>query len=255
MIYHSCEKLSAIPTIKHGFFGKNSGMSEGIFSSLNCGFGSNDDANSVRKNRSIVASALGFESSDLCTVHQIHSHDAVIVNEPHEHKNAPQADALVTNKKGILLGILTADCLPILFADGKNQVIAAAHAGWKGAFTGVIEQTIEKMLSLGAETSQIQATIGPAISEQSYEVGAEFYGNFINQSPDNKQFFLPSDNDKYLFNLPEYAKYRLKKAGISQINIIAKDTYFNDNDFFSYRRSCKRGEPDYGRQISAIGII
>ncbi len=190
----------------------------------------------------------------LCTVHQIHSPDAVIVNEPWEHKDAPKADAIVTNKPNIILGILTADCLPILFADEKNKVIAAAHSGWKGAFSGVIENTVETMRSLGAEEDNIIATIGPAISKNSYEVGAEFFDKFIEQSPENSQFFAkaPAADDKYLFDLAGYAKHRLLASGISQINIIAKDTYLLDNEFFSYRRSCKRGEPSYGRQISTI---
>ena len=263
-MYYSCPRLSAISSISHGFFTRNGGVSEEIYASLNCGYGSGDDVENVKENRKIVAAKMG---GALCTVHQTHSPDAVIVNDVWEHKDAPKADALVTNQANIILGILTADCLPILFADEKNGVIAAAHSGWKGAFSGVIENTIGKMQQLGADTSSISATIGPAIAQKSYEVGAEFFERFIGKDANNEQFFVKSisphpnpppegeGNVRYLFNLPAYAKSRLLTAGISQINIIAQDTYFNDNEFFSYRRSCKRGEPVYGRQISAITLL
>ncbi len=248
-MYLTCSKIASFSNIKHGFFTRNAGVSDGIYSSLNCGYGSGDDIEKVKKNRRIVAEEMG--GGALCTVHQTHSPDAVIVNEAWEHKDAPKADALVTNKPNIILGVLTADCLPILFTDEKNWVIAAAHSGWKGAFSGVIENTIEKMQQLGASISNIHATIGPAIAQKSYEVGAEFFERFIGQDTNNERFFVSQD-DKYLFDLAGYAKKRLTHAGISQINIIAQDTYFNDNEFFSYRRSCKRGEPVYGRQISTI---
>lgn len=250
-MYHSCSELSMISNITHGFFTKNSGVSDGIYASLNCGYGSGDSLEKVRENRKRVADKMG--GGVLCTVHQTHSPDAVIVSDVWEHKDAPKADALVTNKPDIILGILTADCLPILFADAKNGVVAAAHSGWKGAISGVIENTIEKMRQAGAEISHIYATIGPAIAQKSYEVGAEFYARFIEHAAGNEQFFMKSPQENhYLFNLPGYATNRLKQAGISQINVIAQDTYFNDNEFFSYRRSCKRGEPAYGRQISTI---
>lgn len=250
-MFTTCPNLAQDSQIIHGFFTRNGGVSDGILASLNCGYGSNDETEKVRKNRGLVEKAM--DGGRLCTVHQIHSPDAVIVNEAWEHKDAPQADALVTNKNGILLGVLTADCLPILFADSKNKVIAAAHSGWKGAFSGVIENTIKAMQSLGAENERITATIGPAISKESYETGEEFFTSFIEQSPANSQFFTNSDRKShYLFDLAGYAKYRLLLAGITKINIIAKDTYLLDNEFFSYRRSCKRGEPVYGRQISTL---
>ncbi len=248
-MFITCPKLSTTPFINHGFFTKNGGVSEDIYASLNCGYGSGDDFAKVSENRRRVAEKMA--GGKLCTVHQIHSAAAIIVETPWEHKDAPQADALVTSKPNIILGILTADCLPILFADSKNHVIAAAHAGWKGAFSGIIETTLTKMYNLGAENSEIMATIGPSISKDSYEVGAEFFDNFIKQSPINSQFFIPQ-NDRYLFDLAAYAEHRLSQAGISQINIIAKDTYSNDNEFFSYRRSCKHSDPAYGRQISTI---
>lgn len=272
-MYYTCPELSKIPKVTHGFFTRNGGVSDGIYASLNCGYGSNDDLEKVTENRRRVAEKMG--GGTLCTVHQTHSPDAVIVSDVWEYKDAPKADALVTNKTGIILGILTADCLPILFADGKNGVIAAAHSGWKGAISGVIENTIDKMQQVGARLSDIYATIGPAISQKSYEVGAEFLARFVEHDAGNERFFMSScepqgctgshkdslvpalllrnpQDDKYLFDLPGYATHRLEKAGISQINVIAQDTYFNDNEFFSYRRSCKRGEPAYGRQISTI---
>ncbi|MEQ1704334.1 MAG: peptidoglycan editing factor PgeF, partial [Rickettsiales bacterium] len=251
-MYHTCPELSKISLINHGFFTRNGGVSDGIYASLNCGYGSGDDFAKVSENRRRVAAGMGGET--LCTVHQTHSPDAVIVTDIWEHKDAPKADALVTNKLNIILGVLTADCLPILFADGKNRVIAAAHSGWKGAMGGIIENTIEKMQQLGANMADISATIGPAIAQKSYEVGAEFFERFVAISSENSRFFM-MQNDKYLFDLSAYATHRLTKSGISQINIIAQDTYFNDNEFFSYRRSCKRGEPAYGRQISVIKMI
>jgi YfiH family protein len=253
-MFVTCPNLSFSSRIKHGFFTRNHGVSAGIYNSLNCGYGSGDEMTKVSENRRRVASEMG--GATLCTVHQVHSPRAVIVDEPWEHKDAPEADALVTARPGIALGILTADCLPILFADGKNGVIAAAHSGWKGAIGGVIENTITAMQGLGAALPDISATIGPAISQKSYEVGAEFFERFIGQDTDNENFFLQSDRENhYLFDLAAYASHRLDRAGISQINIIAQDTYLNDNSFFSYRRSCKRGEPAYGRQISVITLL
>jgi YfiH family protein len=175
----------------------------------------------------------------------------VVVDRPWEHKDAPQADALVTNKPGIVLGILTADCLPILFADTKKKIIGAAHAGWKGAFDGVIESTLEAMHKLGAD--DIIATIGPAIAQKSYEVGPEFIGRFVQQHIGNVNYFIPSAKpDHHLFDLPGYAQQRLQQAGITKINLLAHDTCFEENRFFSYRRSCLRGKKSYGRQVSAI---
>lgn len=249
-MYYTCPNLSSINAITHGFFTRNGGVSEDIYDSLNCGYGSKDEWAKVTENRAKIAEKMG---GILCTIHQTHSPDAVIVDKPWEYKDAPQADALVTDKPNIVLGILTADCLPILFADAKNKVVAAAHAGWKGAFSGVIENTLKAMESIGADISSIVATIGPSIRQDSYEVGAEFFAKFIEQSAENSNFFIKSEQENhYLFNLAGYAQQRLLGAGISQINIIAQDTYFNDNEFFSYRRSCKRGEPAYGRQISTI---
>lgn len=246
----TCPNLTTLAHIRHGFFGREGGVSDGIFASLNCGPGSGDDLAKVAENRKRVGDALG---GTLITCHQVHSNRVVVVTEPWEHGHAPQADALVTNKPGIVLGILTADCLPVLFADVKKKIIGAAHAGWKGAFDGVIEATLEAMRTLGAE--DIIAAIGPAIAQKSYEVGPEFIGRFVQQDIGNGNFFLPSPKpNHHLFDLAGYAKQRLFNAGIGQINLLAHDTCFEENRYFSYRRSCLRGEKSYGRQVSAISL-
>lgn len=246
-----CQSLSTPPHIRHGFFTREGGVSEGIFASLNCGPGSGDDLAKVAENRVRVGNALG---GTLITCYQVHGNNVVIVDKPWEHKDAPQADALVTNKPGIALGILTADCLPVLFADTKKKIIGAAHAGWKGAFDGVIEATLEAMRKLGAE--DIIATIGPSIAQKSYEVGPEFIGRFVQQDMLNGNYFMPSPRpDHHLFDLPGYTKRRLSEAGIATINLLAHDTCFEENRFFSYRRSCLRGEKSYGRQVSAICLM
>lgn len=250
-MHHTCPDISSLDNITHCFFGINGGVSDGIYTSLNCGYGSGDDLEKVTKNREIVVKTMG--GGELVTVHQTHSADCVTVENAWDYKNAPQADALVTGKSGIILGILTADCLPILFADSNARVIGAAHSGWKGAIGGIIEATISKMQKLGAKPEHIIAAIGPAISKESYEIGEEFFQCFIAHQAENREFFMPSVNSgHYMFDLPAYAKKRLLAAGIGNINMIAQDTYLNNNEFFSYRRSCKRNEPAYGRQISTI---
>lgn len=245
----TCPELSLSPSISHGFFTREGGVSEGLFRSLNCGFGSGDRADYVAQNRFFVCRALG--ASALLTPYQTHSAKAIIVDKPWPEREPPEADALVTNMPGVAIGILTADCVPILLADAKARVIGAAHAGWKGAIGGVIEATIKAMQSLGAK--DITATIGPAIEQCSYEVGSEFRDNFLKESSDNAVFFGPSSRDgHFMFNLKGYAQKRLEKAGIARINALANDTCFEDSRFFSYRRSCLLHESSYGRQVSAI---
>ncbi|MEZ5691726.1 MAG: peptidoglycan editing factor PgeF [Rickettsiales bacterium] len=277
-MHYKCPELSLLNNISHGFFTRLGGVSDGIYNSLNCGYGSGDDYDKVSKNRQVVVNEMG--GGELCGLYQVHSADVVKVDKVWKHEDAPQADAMVTNKPNIILGVLTADCLPILFADRKNGVIAAAHSGWKGAFSGIIENAVEVMRELGARVEDIVATIGPAIGRDSYEVGKEFYDRFMEQNADNKEFFVsccrqhsrstgscaylrdPAQPDglrddveqKYLFDLPVYAADKLKKTGIVSVNSVARDTYLNNNEFFSYRRSCKRGEKVYGRQISVIKL-
>ena len=252
----TCPALSGLPGIRHGFFTRQGGVSSGIFASLNCGPGSNDDLAKVGQNRARVAEALSGKPEMLCTAHQVHSNKALIIEKPWAPGEAPQVDALVTKTPGIILGVLTADCLPILLADEKARVIAAAHAGWKGAFSGIIEAAIEAMESLGAARARMLAAIGPGIGQASYEVDAAFRERFLADDAHNEQFFIAgARSGHFLFDLPAYGKERLRDAGVSHINILARDTCFEEDTFFSYRRSCLRKEPGYGRQISAITLL
>ena len=249
----TCTKLSKLPNIRHGFFTREGGVSREPFFSLNCGFGSGDNLDHVAENRFYVARELGVPAEALCNAFQIHSNKAVVIEKPWAHKEAPEADALVTQTPGIAIGVLTADCLPILFADPKNRVIAAAHAGWKGALSGIIESTLETMRSLGADTQQIVAAIGPGIEQCSYEVGSEFRDQFLAADAANDSYFDTSSREgRFMFDLKAYSRARLEKAGISAIQTLAYDTCLEENRFYSYRRATLRGEPKYGRQISAI---
>ena len=251
----TCPALSQVKGVQHGFFGRNGGVSSGLYRSLNCGYGSGDDIASVAQNRALVAGALHVEAAALCTAYQIHSANVVPIQHPWHWSDAPQADAIVTNEPGIALGILTADCVPVLFADGEHYVIAAAHAGWKGAFGGVIENTLDAMLTLGAKRESIIATIGPAIAQGSYEVGAEFHDRFIKQDSANSLYFIHGARpEHYLFDLKAYVKDRLRNAEISQVHMLSNDTCAQEEDFFSFRRATLRGESVYGRQFSAITL-
>jgi len=248
----SCGALSSIPHIRHGFFGREGGVSEGLYDSLNCGYGSGDDLDKVTENRTRVCSALGTDAP-LLTAFQVHSAKVVTVATPWQWKDSPEADALVTNQPNIPLGVLTADCLPVLFADTENRIIGAAHAGWKGAIGGVLEATLHAMRELGAEN--IIAAIGPSIAQDSYEVGAEFYQRFVEESPANASHFKSSANGgHYMFDLPGYAKARLVAAGIKNIHLLAEDTCAQEGRFFSYRRTCQRADKAYGRQVSVISL-
>jgi len=231
--------------ITHGFFGRKGGVSKGIFSSLNCGIGSGDNADDVAQNRQRVAAAM--EADILLTVRQEHTNQCVTVTEPWTER--PTADAMVTNMPGLVLGVLTADCAPVLFyaLDAKNKpLIGAAHAGWRGAIGGVLENTVKAMQDLGAE--KIQAVIGPCIGPQSYEVSPDFKEPFLIRTAENEQFFK---NGR--FDLPAYVQKRLKTCRV-ECSWTGQDTYAESDNFFSYRRSQHRNEPDYGRQISTILI-
>jgi YfiH family protein len=245
----TASNLSQSSGVAHGFFGRQGGASEGIFASLNCGPGSGDVREHVSENRARVLKTLGGDK--LLTLYQIHSPNAVVANEPWEQ--GPQADAMATNVPGLALGILTADCAPVLFADSAARVIGAAHAGWKGALTGVIGSVLEKMESLGADRARISAAIGPCISQDNYEVGPEFITRFTDATKDNSRFFVPSDRaDHWRFDLEAYVADRLRNAGVGAVESLGVCTYARDEDFFSFRRTTHRGEKDYGRQISAI---
>lgn len=248
-----CERLAALPGVRHGFFTRRGGVSQGIYASLNCGYGSGDEPLLVEQNRAAVAQTLGQKPEALCTAYQIHSPNVVTLEKPWHHKEAPEADALVTKTPGIILGILTADCLPVLFADIKRGIIGAAHAGWKGAMGGVLENTLEAMQALGAVLADITVAIGPGIAQGSYEVGTEFRERFVLQDEANQIYFIHGNRDgHYLFDLKAYAKDRLKAAGVIHINLLAQDTCLQEDDFFSYRRATLRSEPAYGRQVAAI---
>jgi YfiH family protein len=246
-------KLSDLPRIAHGFFTRTGGESEGIYGSLNCGPGSKDDPAKVALNRESVARALGIGS--LVTCHQIHSAQAVVVTSPWGQEGAPQADALVTDRPGIALGILTADCAPVLFSSDDGKIVGAAHAGWKGALTGVLDATVEAMVSLGAQRGRISAAIGPCIGPQSYEVSDNFKNPFIERDAANEKFFMPAQKAGHLiFDLPGYVAHRLRQAGVNNVFDTKQDTLPNEAEYFSYRRTTLRREPDYGRQISVIAI-
>jgi YfiH family protein len=239
--------------IRHGFFTRKGGVSEGIYAGLNVGIGSNDDRDRVMENRALVAAWFGLRPEKLATVHQVHSPDIFVVDETYAGER-PQVDAMVTTVPGVVLGVLSADCGPILFADGENGVIGAAHAGWKGALTGVLENTIEAMVSLGAARDRIAAVLGPSIGPASYEVGPEFVERFVGFDASYEAFFSASGKPRHaMFDLPSLTIKRLRDAGVRAENL-GLDTYPDADRFFSYRRTTHAQEPDYGRQISAISI-
>lgn len=240
--------------IAHGFFLRTGGVSQGIYASLNCGRGSGDDRERVEENRSRAAAVLGVRETALIGPYQIHSAKAVIVHAPWEASDAPQADAIVTSTPNLAVSVLTADCAPLLMADAGAGVAAAVHAGWKGAKAGVVERAIEAMESLGAHASRIAAAIGPAISLAAYEVGPEFKAAFAEGCPGSESYFSEARPGHIHFNLSGYVQGRLKVSGVEHINDVGVCTYRNESSLFSYRRSCHRKEPDYGRQISAILI-
>ncbi len=244
-------KAKDLPDAAHGFFGRTDGVSTGIFASLNCGPGSNDDLAAVTANRERVREALA--AAHLVTLHQVHSADAVIVNAPWEMGQGPHADAMATATPGIALGILTADCAPVLLADAEAGVVGAAHAGWKGAFTGVIESVLTAMETLGAQRERVAAAVGPCIARDSYEVGDEFHQRFRDADSDTGQFFaMATRPGHWHFDLEAYVVHRLHEAGVARVEGVFRDTYSHDAEFFSFRRATHRGEKDYGRQISAI---
>ncbi|MCR6735594.1 MAG: peptidoglycan editing factor PgeF [Afipia sp.] len=244
--------LSAVPGLRHAFFTREGGVSSGIYASLNGGVGSNDDAAHVTENRRRMAEHLGVAPARFLTVFQIHSPDVAIATAPWDTESRPRADAMVTKIPGLAIGVTAADCGPILFADPMARVIGAAHAGWKGAFGGVLENTIGAMEELGASRGTIIAAIGPLIRQPSYEVGAEFIARFAEADKDNARFFVPSSRtDHAMFDLANYIRQRLERAGILMIDDTGVDTYA-DERLFSYRRSVHRKEPDYGRNIHAI---
>lgn len=236
----------------HGFFLRSGGVSEGFYASLNCGRGSKDERHRIEENRARVAAQLGSDPSVLIGPRQVHSAKAVIATAAWKPDEAPEADAVVTSVRGLAIGVLTADCAPILMADLEAGVIAAVHAGWKGAIGGVVESALDAMQTLGAIPARVTAAIGPAISQAAYEVSPEFKATFLAASQTNGQYFIRAEGGRPHFNLAAYVKDRIAQCGVASIQDIGACTYENESNLFSYRRSVHRGEPDYGRQISAI---
>ncbi len=247
--FTSCAKL------KHGFFTREGGVSKGIYSSLNCALSSGDDARHVQQNRQRVAAIFGVDM--LVTLAQCHSSDVLIIDNMTQAATAIgklQADAMVTRHPNVAIGVLTADCAPILLADAEARVIGAVHAGWKGALSGIIDNTIESMVELGAKATQIVAAIGPAIAQESYQVDSIFHADFVMKNKLYEQFFI-RDSERpshYLFDLKGFVANNLRNAGVNKLTILADNTYMQESQFFSYRRAAHRKEPDYGRQISVI---
>ena len=238
--------------VRHGFFTRRGGASSGVFAGLNCGVGSTDQSEIVAINRARVADAMRVSPTHLVGVHQVHSADVVTVTEPLQDK--PRADAMVTSTPGVALSVLTADCQPVLFADPKAGVVGAAHAGWRGALSGVLEATIDAMETLGAARSRICAAIGPCISQRAYEVGPEFLETFIAEDDAFARFFAQGEGDRLHFDLPGFGLDRLRAAGIGQANWTRHCTYSDPDRFYSYRRTVHAKEADYGRLIAAITL-
>lgn len=244
--------------VHHGFFGRQGGVSTGVYDSLNCGAGTTDRVENIRENRGRVALALGCHPAALVTLKQVHSADCVEVTAPWPQEDRPEADAMVTDVPGIMLGILTADCGPVLFYGEKDDggpVIGAAHAGWGGALKGVLEATLQMMQQKGAVLNTIHASIGPCIAQASYEVGMDFIAHFLNDNPENEHFFKEARREgHFMFDLSGYIASRLAVAGLRYVSITGVDTYSAESEYFSYRRTTHQGKNDYGRQISALVI-
>lgn len=236
---------------KHGFFTRLGGESTGIYKGLNCGLGSMDNKKIINRNRVLVANSMGISQSRLVFVHQVHSSDVITIKNK-IHTSPVKGDALVTANKKIALSILTADCQPVLFLDKKNGIIGAAHAGWKGAFTGILQNTIKSMKAIGSEPDHISVTIGPSISQKNYEVGPEFFDTLCKDYKYNEKFFFKGNKDRFHFDLVGYSIYQIKKSGVRKVNYVDSCTYENPDLYFSYRRSVHKSEPDYGRMISTI---
>lgn len=242
-------------TVRHGFFTRHGGVSRPPYKSLNCGLGSGDDPERVERNRSRAMDGLGLPAGALATARQVHSARVVVVDRPWPAAHRPEADALVSRRAGVALGILTADCAPVLFADAQAGVIGAAHAGWRGAKAGVVENTVAAMAALGARREAIVAAVGPCIARASYEVGAEFRAAFLADEPETAVLFGPADReDHFRFDLAGYVERRLAAAGIATLKVLAGDTFADAERFFSFRRTTLAGERDYGRQLSAIAF-
>jgi YfiH family protein len=247
--------LTELSAVRHGFFTRAGGVSEGIFASLNCGPGSGDDPAHVAANRARALAALGLDGATLLTAHQIHSATALTVDAAFAPEARPRTDGLVTRRPGLALGVLSADCAPLLFADPEAGVIGAAHAGWRGALAGVAEATLEAMTRAGARKAAIHAAIGPCIGRESYEVGSEFPAPFLAADAESRDFFRPAARaGHFMFDLPGYLERRLSRLELASVGRLARDTCAEPEHFFSYRRTTHEGGRDYGRGLSLIAL-
>jgi YfiH family protein len=247
--------ILALDGIRHGFFTRQGGVSGGLYASLNGGVGSKDNIEHVTENRARMATAVGVTPDRFVTAYQIHSPNIVVVETPWTAETRPRADAIVTRMRALAVGISTADCGPVLLADPKARVIGAAHAGWRGALTGVVEATIEAMERLGARRGEIRAALGPMIRQQNYEVGSDLMERFGMEDPASSRFFAPATRERHaMFDLPGYIDSRLTRAGIRYVEDLGHCTYADPERFFSFRRTTHRGEADYGRHVNSIAL-
>lgn len=252
----TARSLSALPGIKHAFFTREGGVSDGLYASLNAGFGSGDDPARVAENRARMAAAVGVVPENLLSAIQIHSADVIVAEAPWTPAERPKLDAIVTRRPGLAVCASTADCGPVLFADPEARVVGAAHAGWRGALAGVTDATIAAMERLGAARERIVAAIGPMIRQPNYEVGPEVQAQFVAQDPGHARFFAPAGRDGHaLFDLAGYVAARLAAAGIGRIEDVGVCTYAEEARFYSFRRATHRAEPDYGRHVNAIALM
>ena len=248
------KKFKSFKNINHCFFSKNGGVSSGIYSSLNCGTGSDDKKENILKNLDIVSKKIGLNNKNLFIMNQTHSNKVIVINDTNKHIHRFSSDALVTNKKDVTISVLTADCVPVLIYDEVNEIIGSIHAGWRGALSGIIENTLNEFIKIN-KNRKINVAIGPCIGLDSYEVGREFYSTFVQKSKKNKKFFLTIKKNKYLFDLRKFVNSKFEKFQVNQVENIDFDTFREDKKFFSFRRSKQAGEKDYGRCISVISLI
>ena len=249
----TADVLNEASGVRHGFFTRRGGVSEGAYASLNCGLGSKDDPDRVGTNRARAMDRFGVRGEALATAYQVHSDRVAVVEKPWTADERPQVDGLVTRSKGVALGILTADCVPVLFADAAGGVIGAAHAGWRGAHAGILEATVAAMVDLGARAQSTVAVVGPCIRQESYEVGPEFHAGFTADDPGTDRLFRPSSREgHFMFDLPGYVVRRLSDLSIKTFEELPYDTCADEERFFSYRRTTLNGGGDYGRGLSAI---
>ena len=247
-------RARALDGVRHGFLGRRGGVSQGVCAGLNVGLGSDDDPRAIQANRRLAVEAVAT-GARLVTVHQVHSAIALTAEaEPWPDDARPHADAIVTDRPGLALGILTADCVPVLFADREAGVIGAAHAGWKGALGGVVESTVAAMEGLGASRSRIAAAVGPCIARRSYEVDQAFFERFVGEDGQNERFFAGGREGHHQFDLEAFVVSRLADSGLGRVEALGEDTYSQPDRFYSFRRATHRGEPGYGRQISLIAL-